>query len=298
MLRTVLVPLDGSQLAESVLPYARNIGKRSGATLVLLTAVHGSPPWGDRPVKTDTEEEIEAQGYLESRRREMEGEGLKVEIRLAHGPAAEEILAAAGHDVDLIAMSTHGRSGVTRWLFGSVAEKVLHAAVCPLLLVRAKEGGGEWRREGTIGRILVPLDGSPLSLSALPAIEELAKALGASLILFHAVPLLGLQAGAEMPPSTGEILDQLQAQAHQFLLKMVQEVKERGLKAESRVSLGFAADEIVRAADASAADLIAMGTHGRSGLGRWVIGSVALGVLHRTKLPCLLVRPPEAQKRA
>src|SRR3990172_3139189 len=150
MIRTVLVPLDGSKAAEAVIPYVELIASRTGAAVHLLTVVHD-----------------------------------------------QDAEAKAG-DADLIAMSTHGRSGLMRWVLGSVATKVLHGASHPLLLVRARDQAG--RPPAVIDRILVPLDGSQLSLTVLPYVEELAEALGARLVLFHALLPLGIYPPTPMTP--------------------------------------------------------------------------------------------------
>lgn len=298
MIRTVLVPLDGSELAESVLPYVERIAKATGAEVTLLTSIVQSTPWGEYPVRIDlSAATVQVQIYLESKRDELGDKGLKVDTEVAHGPEADAILNwAADEDIDLIAMSTHGRSGITRWIFGSVADKVLHATHRPLLLVRATEPD---YRQGALAiqKILMPLDGSPLAGSILPFVVGLAKALDASLELFHAVPPVELHPGVEVVRlPTPEILNRLEAQANELLARVVKDVQREGVKARGIFTIGPAVHEIVNAAEREGAGLIAMATHGRSGIGRWMIGSVADAVVRRTDLPCLVVRPQEVQE--
>ncbi|MBI1885660.1 MAG: universal stress protein [Chloroflexi bacterium] len=170
---------------------------------------------------------------------------------------------------------------------------MLHNTHCPLLLVRPDAT----ERAPAIEKILVPLDGSQLSLAVLPFIKETAKALGASLVLFHAVAPVGTFPGVEMgAASVGHLLQGLEDQAQQFLREAVKEVKEYGVDASYAVVIGFPVDSVIRAAEDTGADLIALSTHGRSGLGRAVMGSVADGVVRRISLPCLIVRPPEVEK--
>ena len=283
MVERILVPLDGSELAETVLPYAEHLATRSGAELRLLSV-------------TETEAgRTEANTYLTALREQMAGRAVEASVSIAPGEAAATILAEAdAWRVDLIAMSTHGRSGVLRWVFGSVADKVMHATTRPLLLVRARP-----RKDRpavvSIERILVPLDGSELSLSVLPYVEELAKSLGASLVLFNAVIPLDIYPAAEMSPvQVGGVLDDLLAQARSFLAEVEKEVEGRGVKARSVVTVGFPVDETVRVAQEVGAGLLAVATHGRSGVNRWVMGSVADGIVRRSALPCLMVRPQGA----
>jgi len=160
--------------------------------------------------------------------------------------------------------------------------------------VRARDQAG--RPPAVIDRILVPLDGSQLSLTVLPYVEELAEALGASLVLYNAVLPLDIYPGTEMTPArVGGIIDDLLAQGQSFLAEVAKEIEGRGkVKARSVVTIGFPVDEVVRVAAEVKAGLIALATHGRSGVNRWVMGSVADGVVRRSSLPCLLVRPQEA----
>lgn len=297
MIKTILVPLDGSPLAESVLPYAVEIGRRARASLLLLTAIDEVGAWSEFPTKPDEgKETARAQAYLEAKRRQLEAQGLEVRTEIAYGPPAEEILErAANRDAGLIAMSTHGRSGISRWIMGSVADKVLHGTHRPLLLVRAT-GQEQKARSPEIRRILVPLDGSPLAESVLPFVVDLARIFKASLTLFHAVTPVAAYPGLETAQvRMGDVLDALQSQAEQFLTQVARRLEGQGIgRVDRLVSVGFTVDQIVGAASQAQADLIALATHGRSGLGRWIMGSVANAVVCRTNLPCLVIRPKEA----
>jgi len=281
MIERILVPLDGSELAEVVLPYVEYLAGRTGAGVRLFTAVASEA------------ERQEATSYLTAKRDRLREAAVEATLSVTPDGEAEAILAAAdAWQADLIAMSTHGRSGVMRWVFGSVADKIIHAQeVPPLLVVRARP---EKERPAAVNieRILVPLDGSQLSLSILPQVEELAKALGASLVLFSGVIPLDIYPGTEMAPArVGGILDELMSQAQSFLASLEKEVQGRGVKARSVVTIGFPVDEITRVAEEVGAGLIAVATHGRSGVNRWIMGSVADGVVRRSHLPCLMIRP-------
>src|SRR3990170_2782030 len=286
MIKTLLVPLDGSQAAETVLPYVELIASSTGAEVVLLTVV---------PEREESEQAGKALAYLERAAGELRARSLTCSPAVAAGHEAQAILdEAEARDAGLVAMSTHGRSGLMRWVLGSVAQKVIHGASRPLLLVRARDQAD--RPPAVIDRILVPLDGSQLSLTVLPYVEELAEALAASLVLYNAVLPLDIYPGTEMTPArVGGIIDDLLAQGQSFLAEVAKEIEGRGkVKVRSVVTIGFPVDEVVRVAAEVKAGLIALATHGRSGVNQIGMGSIADGVVRRSSLPCLLVRPPEA----
>ena len=188
-------------------------------------------------------------------------------------------------------MSTHGRSGVSRWALGSVTDKVLHGTHRPLLVVRPTSSESQTPE---IKQIMVPLDGSELSASILPFVEEFAATLNASLLL-HAV--VHMYPGSEMiTPATGALLEELVAAFKSRLGETKARIQSRSdLEVVSLVTAGPTVDTIVWTAREERVDLIAIATHGRSGIGRWVLGSVADGVVRRSHLPCLVVRPMDVQ---
>jgi len=294
--KKILVPLDGSKIAEAVIPFAREIAARSGAELLFVTAVQQVGVW-DAALSLQVlkrESEIAAD-YLATVEKDVSGEGQKVATQVLDGDAAEAVLAAADEaGVDLIAISTHGRSGVSRWLFGSVATRILEHAGVPLLVLRPKEGEDRGAPGPVVKKILVPLDGSEVAKSVLPVVEEFAKTMGASLVLYHSVAPLSAYPGFESAGAAalGEAVEEMQRQAREILARASEEVKSRGVEATTVVSLGTAVDGVLSAADELDVDLIAIATHGRSGLGRVVLGSVADGVIRRSAdVPCLVIRP-------
>jgi nucleotide-binding universal stress UspA family protein len=147
-----------------------------------------------------------------------------------------------------------------------------------------------------IRTILVPLDGSELSLSILPTIEEIAGKLDASLVLFHAInPIPGFDQPDTLA-ADADFVKEYQLRAEASLEKAAGPLREKGRKVSTMVLVGPAVDETLVAAEKSGADMIAMSTHGHSGIGRWIMGSVADAVLRRTHLPCLVVRPEKVAK--
>jgi nucleotide-binding universal stress UspA family protein len=177
---------------------------------------------------------------------------------------------------------------------GSVATKVLHATHTPLLLVRPPDEGKK-SEAPALKKLLVPLDGSELSASVLPFAGDLAKSLGAPVVLFHSVfePVMTYPAAGAV--ISGGVLEEMQSGAREYLAAHANDLATQGVTAEPAVAVGNATDGIVWAAEREGADLIVMSTHGRSGLERVVLGSVADAVVRRTSLPVVLVRP-ESEK--
>ena len=193
----------------------REIAQRTDGELIVATAVQQVGVWdATLTLQVMEKEEEMAQQYLGDKVGELTA-GCKAQPRVTRGDAAEAILSLADEEeVDLIAISTHGRSGIARFLFGSVATKILQAANQPVLFLRPKEGVDKGAPGPVVQRILVPLDGSELSLSVLPQIEGFATAMGASLILFHAVSPITAYPGFEMSPvAVGSVIEESQEYA-------------------------------------------------------------------------------------
>jgi nucleotide-binding universal stress UspA family protein len=293
--KKILVPLDGSQIAEAILPFAQEIAQKAGAEMLLVTAVQQVGVWdATLSLQVMDKEEQAATQYLTDLAIKLGG---NVNSRVLHGDAAEAVLTAADSEkADLIAISTHGRSGIRRFIFGSVATKLLEAANIPVLFLRPKAGEDKGAPGPVVKKILVPLDGSDVAMSVMPTVEEFAKTMGASLVLFHAVAPIAAYPGFEAAavPAMNTVTDELQAQAKEILGRAAEGARSRGVKAEMIVCLDTAVDGILRAGDDTRCDLIAIGTHGRGGLGRLVLGSVADGVVRRSAdIPCLVIRSTE-----
>jgi nucleotide-binding universal stress UspA family protein len=294
--KKILVPLDGSKTAEAVIPFAREIASRCGAELLFVTAVQEASVWEVALSVPGQGRAVEiAAEYLATVQKDAMSEGQRVATRVLDGDAAEAVLAAVDDSgVDLIAISTHGRSGISRWLFGSVATHILERISVPLLVLRPKEGEDPGEPGPAVKKILVPLDGSGLAMSILPVVEEFAKTMGASLVLYHSVAPLAPYPGFEAVgvAALSETIEEMQRQAKEILARAAKKVKSRGVEATTVVSLGTAVDGVLSAARELNVDLIAIATHGRSGLGRVVLGSVADSVIRRSAdVPCLVIRP-------
>lgn len=300
MYSKVLVPLDGSKTAENVLPLARCFARSLQIPVELLAVVDlaeiGRHLAADQAsmIRTLVDDTTRRFGdYLERVAKNFPVGQVQCLVR--HGNAAEAIIEAAAADKQtLIAMATHGRSGLDRWLLGSVAEKVLRAAANPTLAVRAKEENPTWEM-ATLKRIIVPLDGSELSERILPYVEGLAKNLDleVNLIGIYGGPLVAGGAGDGLY-SSGQInslITTIRAETVTYLAMKAEEMKQKDFKKVSfSAKEGLAADEIIAMAREIPNTLIAMCTHGRSGVQRWMLGSVTETVVRHSDVPVLVVR--------
>ncbi|HET8563433.1 MAG TPA: universal stress protein [Candidatus Binatia bacterium] len=299
MYRRILVPLDGSKVAEQVLPYARSLAGSLKLPVELLRVVDlmflTASSDAARAHSLDNIIEEGARGskeYLDRVARSFTG--MTVTCSVEKGSPADVIIEKGASDVGtLIAMATHGRSGIDRWLLGSVAEKVLRATANPLLLVRAKEEG-KTDGEVTFKSIIVPLDGSKLAETVLPAAIELAKRLNLEIILLRAYALpAAVYATADdfYIPDYEELKAEIREEASAYLQAKVTELRSNGLEKVSSVLLeGPAAEEIIDFARTAPDSLVAMCSHGRSGLKRWILGSVSERVVRHSGNPVLVIR--------
>jgi nucleotide-binding universal stress UspA family protein len=298
VIKRILVPLDGSRTAEAVLPLVTHLAKADNAEVDLITVITPVAIWDavSSMIKWDAEEKA-ARDYIRGKALELKETGLKTHSNVAFGPAANAIYdAAKARNVDLIAMTTHGRSGVTRFVVGSVADKLLHTAA-PVLVVRPSDDEhAELLTPAAVRKILVPVDGSTLSLSAIPYAEKMARIFNAALIFCHVVTTDWIAySGMETPIIYQEALEDMKANAKTNTEKAAAESRARGFNVEWFVGIGGPTDEIQRIATEQGADMIVMSTHGRSGPSRWVMGSTADSLVRRTHLPCLLIRPQDAK---
>jgi nucleotide-binding universal stress UspA family protein len=299
MFTRILIPLDGSKTAEKVLPYARFFAGTLKLPVELLAVVDivemATHISADRARHLDTmiEDSVRnSEQYLSGVAGTFPGANTKCTVE--KGKAEQVIIETAAADKGtLITMATHGRSGIDRWLLGSVAEKVLRGTTNPLLLVRATE---EAKAEGvaTLKSIVMPLDGSELAESVLPTVAELAKTLKLEVVLFRAysIPYSAYSNGeGYYAVDYEELLKAMREEAVDYLEKKTEAVKKLGIDKVSCVAKeGFAADEIISLARKFPDNLIAMCTHGRSGVKRWVLGSVTETVVRHSADPVLVIR--------
>ena len=299
MYEKILVPLDGSELSEVSLPYAEDLAGRLGSavTLIYVSESLDDPNFHMRKFYLDKIAEAVRQGAAKHLQ-PSEKKKIKVNYDIIVGNPAEEIVKYADkNDVGLIVMSTHGRSGIGRWALGIVADKVVRVASQPVAIIRAKGARADIRERGVLKRMLIPLDGSQEGEAAVPCIADFIAKLKAEVVLLQVVAT-GYQTmtaeGYEYVVYTEQQMESDRSHAKDYLDKMAARLKQPGVTVKTEVKFGTAADEIISFADEIHADMVAMATHGRSGIGRWVLGSVADRVLRAGNTPVLLVRVPGA----
>ncbi len=287
MLHQILVPLDGSALAEQALPWVHEIAALTGATVTLVQVVEPTDAVLDLLALQPAMERA-AQDYLAQAAQQLAQDRMTVQTRVVVGRPAEQVIHLA-HGVDLIVMATHGRSGIGRWVYGSVADKVLSGAPVPVLLIHVRPA--QARPAQPLRRILIPLDGSALAERALPLASWLAQRAGAELVVIRSTEWDRAVAAVYLSGDTVAALTQQYVEAAQDYLRQVSEpLRGQGLAVQTDVRHDPPAEAILASAAQQEADLIVMSTHGRSGLGRWLLGSTAERVLGHAAIPVLLVR--------
>jgi nucleotide-binding universal stress UspA family protein len=290
MFTRILVPLDGRDVGAVALTPALTVALATGASIRLLTVLHGPPAPAERDA-AETHLTYVAAGLI--------AKGAAADTTVRVGAPAEEIVAAAAEaGADLIVMATHGRAGLTRAFLGSVAERVLASSPVPVLLVRPGGHGLE-----KLGTILVPVDGSPGGALALASAAALARSTRARIVLLQVVvPALayqlldatGLGGGLYFDPAWDE--EALEG-ARRCVTGLASRLLAAGLAAEGQALIGDAVtpsasvvDAIIAGADRVAADAIVMSTHAHTGAARALLGSVADALVRSSQRPVLLVR--------
>jgi nucleotide-binding universal stress UspA family protein len=236
--------------------------------------------------------------YLNEHSRKLRADGLVVSSTVHEGSPASVIIGEAEkHENGLIAMTTHGRSGITRWLMGSVSNKVLQGTSAPLLLVRS----GKQREENEdlrLKTVIVPLDRSPTAERALPHAVALARALHLKVALAWVFPLIeghytdvGYGGTIYGVAEFGEISRGVEAEASRYFAGVQEDLQKQGiLDVEVHLLWGHAASSIVDLARDTPDSLVVLTTHGYSGPSRWVLGSVADQIVRQAAEPVLMVR--------
>lgn len=292
----LLVPLDGSRLSESVLPLAAEVARGSGFGMTLLY-VHpelNTPP----EVVLEDGSLLPAHRYLSTIALGLQAPGFVVNSLVESGPVVEQIeWVAQRQKCRLVALATHGRSGFGRAALGSVADKLVHIAAQPLLLWKpdkGQSGRGGFRLQ----QIVVGLDGSALGEAAFAEAQELARQMKLKLHLVQIAPTLA-NIAAGVDPYLGyydpKALDVIQESAERYLATKSEGAKRQGLEVSATVLSGAVAEQLIEYAERLPGSMLAVSTHGRSGLGRWALGSVADRVIRGTNRPVLLARPKPAR---
>ena len=308
MFKRILTPLDGSTLSEGILPYVRALAPALGARVELLQthpnmtyeleqledAEQASITAALEPVQLRLQHQSES--YLSKVASELEGLGVETGIDVRFGPPAASIVEEAEQVEDtLIAMSTHGRAGVGRWIMGSVTDRVLHTTMTPLLVVHPERGAPSVDSVADISTLIVPLDGSELAETVLPVAAAVAMATGASILLVRSLDApsrssLSVTELASRGVSEGTLEE---AETAESLGARAAALREEGVAdVRTMVIRGNAAEEIEELARNTPDSMIVACTHGRSGVGRAVMGSVTDRLARHSGHPALIVRAP------
>ncbi len=304
--RSILVPVDGSSLAERAIPFAVEIAKHSGAKM-RVALVHQEIP--DVPVLASPATYVDARlkmqrsedDYLRALTEHLTTQlGRRVSSAALKGPAAAALIEyARDSDADLVVMTTHGRGGIQRAWLGSVADQMIRNLAIPVLALRASEPNLV-ESAASVSEILVPLDGSPLAEEVLQPAARLARVWSTRISLARVVQpvLVGTDPDFPLSATYDEQLTRLEIVAAQdYLDGVAKRLRNEGLESRSKVILGGpTADTIIQLANCSPESLIALATHGRGGMSRLVLGSVADKLIRDANVPVLVLRPNEAKK--
>jgi len=294
--KRILVPLDGSDMAERALAPALALAKAMSAKLFFVRVaipltLNLDPKLYQRMIEV---RQVEAKRYLRSIQPSSSSTLVDIETQVLVGRAARSIINFAQEKgIDLIVMSSHGRSGVNRWIYGSVADKVLHNAPCAKVIIHPQVIIEPF----SIKRILVPLDGSSLAELALEPARALAEAVSAELISLHvtSTPQIDVQ---PVPgwPGLNAVAEAADQEADAYLQGVQAAMGDSPVSIRLLCASGPAAERIIDIADSQQVDLIVMCSHGRSGIERWVFGSVTEKVLRRAKCVTLVIQGQEVSK--
>ncbi len=297
----LLAPLDGSRLAEAVLPTVCQLAKRLSSPVILLHIVEERPPatvHGERHLA----DMPEATRYLDTIAARLQAQGIEVETH-THGPREGDVARSiVDHrremGVQLIILCTHGRGGWRGLLFGSIAQKVLQRGSGPILLIPTH--GVDAPPAFDVRRILVPVDGTPDREPALEQAIVVARLFQAELHLVLVIPTLGTLSGGGaatgllLPATMRAVLDLAEQGAVEYLDRVVARCRAGGLVARGQVARGDPVPAILDVADKLPADLIVAATHGRAGLDAVLSRSVSARVAEHVACPIWLVRVPDS----
>lgn len=298
MLKRFLVPLDATPGAEAVLPLVTVLAKALRQPVVVLSVLSDTAtldgiehaPIIDSLMET---RKRYAQQYLDGISAEFAGAGVTASSLVKTGPVADTVLATAlATETGLIVISSHTAPGLERWFLGSVADRVIRTPSVPVLVIPQS---GSASAASAIGEIIVPLDGSDLAEAALPYASFLARALAAPIMLLRAAPP-NLMITAPRPYGMDaalptEILVMLGKSAQAYLGGVAAPLREQGIEVTTRFTAASSpADSIAELAGRTANALVVMATHGQSGLGRVLLGSVTDRVIRSASAPVLVIR--------
>ncbi|HEV7129285.1 MAG TPA: universal stress protein [Ktedonobacterales bacterium] len=288
----ILVPLDGSTLAEHALPAAERIAAvlRSELLLARVTAltlipfeIYGGAATAEVYQQLADDDLRLANEYIERIAADLRGRGRQVKTMVRRGEPASTLLdIEAQSDVGLVVMTTHGRTGMVRFALGSTADRLVRHGHVPVLLLRPEVAGQQ--EEDPFARVIVPLDGSPLGESSLKVVAPLAGRLVRQVTLMRVIPATALAA----------VVNEANRYLNTVRERLSEQVAGQPCAIETLVVRGEADEQIIEQAETHQS-MIVMATHGLTGIRRWSYGSIADHVIHGARTAVLLVHPPLAQ---
>lgn len=298
----ILVPLDGSKLAECVLPHALAVARGFNARVLLLHVIE--PQRNDGSVAIDPLDwevrKAEAEGYLKRVQRQFNDSSVEVQTLLLEGRAAESIVTCAHeHDIDLLILSSHGNSGLTRWNVSSVTQKTILDAPASLYVVRAYRQEPVVPEELQYRRILIPLDGSQRAECVLSGIDALVNHYDANLLLVHVVSRPEMPSHIPLSNEESELFSKVTARNRSMAQHYLEEVQRR-LSCDSAVRIVDGYDVTValhQLAEEEDVDLVALSAHGYSGNDNWPYGSVTTSFINYSARPLLIVQDLDPDER-
>ncbi|MFO7170142.1 MAG: universal stress protein [Chloroflexota bacterium] len=308
MYRTLMVPLDGSAFGEHALPLALTIARRSGAA-VHLAHVCVPPSPHDlvhllHPDSDDLSMQARIRLYLDQLATNLsERWEVPITTSVLVGPVVPTLREhALALGADMVVLTTHGRGSLARLAVGSVADALVRSLPLPVLLTRPRDGVLdllESAYERVCRRVLIPLDGSALAEAVLEPAVAFGQLFDAEYTLLQAVdpPLLGYALTAHATGIDQRALDVWREESLGYLEQVAQRLRERQLQVKTDIALGYAPQAILEYAHEHTFDLIALATHGRSGVARMLMGSTADAVVCRSSTPVLVIRPPAITER-
>jgi nucleotide-binding universal stress UspA family protein len=295
MFRHLLVPLDGTPMAEAVLPVAASLARQTGSRITLLhviekkvpTQVHGKPHLTSASEAEEYLNRIAADGF-------PPGTPVTVHVHTREVPDVAHSVVDHADELspDLVVMCSHGGHGLREWFSGNIAQQVVRQGITPVLFVRSDPDG---RARYPFQQILVPLDGEASHEAGIPAAQMIAITCGASVELVQVIPTRTTLSGpqgltrAHMPRVTEAILNVAEEEAPKYLAAQIARFQASGVNCHARVMRGDPAEEIIKTAQDTRTDLIVLGTHGHIGTDAFWSGSVTPKLLDRIPLSFLLV---------
>jgi len=289
MLKKILIPLDGSKLSDAALGPGLELARAFASELHLLGICEGPDEKHHRMMQAYLDEKAE------DARRTDPGKPLNVKTIVDCGEPASRIIAHATQEkMGLIITVSHGHSGIMPWSLGSTANKIVHGSPVPVLLLRAAAVMKRGPQKSLFSKMLLPLDGSPAGETALPLVLEIAAALKGEvtvLTVIESSQRVHTIGGLDFIRFPEQEVEKMKTDMSGYLDCSIKRFHDRGVETRRILRTGHAAEEILKSAKEARAHLVAMSSHGKSGLREWVFGSVSNKVLHSGKTHLLLVKP-------